>query len=494
MVKRNDDEASRSRDITAEAPNSAVTGRSIEAVRGDAGGAAVAAGARPPGIRRCWPSRSGCPRTCGTLERPGWLYERKLDGLRCMAVRNGDQVELWSRNHQPFTDSLSGDRRRPGRPAGRQLHHRRRIGGVRRQADQLRPAAATAARRPGPSCTSSTCCTCSAGTRPACRSRTATGCWPRPWTGSATSVHLVEAVEGRPESPARRGLPRRVGRAHRQTGREHLPGGRSPDWRKLKCTASQDLVVGGLDGSVRTAGWSRRPAGRVLRRRGRAALRRAGRYRVRRQGARRCCTGPLADWHATSRRSSTPARSRAAHWVRPEMVVAVAFTEWTPDGRLRHPRFEGVRTGGEPARTSAASSLEKLPSTTYAAGQSTVLGRDPGRVALGAHQRRFALSAGGPGAERHRASAGRPAPPSPGGAARGATQDASASTTWPPCWATSTVTAPTSRADLTRLLGLNRSTIAALGRGPLRPGTGGERTQAGRGTAGPALQSGDGSH
>jgi len=30
-------------------------------------------------------------------------------------------------------------------------------------------------------------------------------------------------------------------------------------------------------------------------------------------------------------------------WVKPAMVVAVSFTEWTPDGHIRHPTFRGVR-------------------------------------------------------------------------------------------------------------------------------------------------------
>ena len=33
-----------------------------------------------------------------------------------------------------------------------------------------------------------------------------------------------------------------------------------------------------------------------------------------------------------------------AHWVRPEVVVQVAFIEWTGNGKLRHPRLLGVRT------------------------------------------------------------------------------------------------------------------------------------------------------
>ena len=31
-----------------------------------------------------------------------------------------------------------------------------------------------------------------------------------------------------------------------------------------------------------------------------------------------------------------------AHWVRPEIVVQVAFIEWTANGKLRHPRLIGV--------------------------------------------------------------------------------------------------------------------------------------------------------
>ena len=38
-----------------------------------------------------------------------------------------------------------------------------------------------------------------------------------------------------------------------------------------------------------------------------------------------------------------------AHWVRPEIVVQVAFIEWTAHGKLRHPRLLGVRLD-KPAR------------------------------------------------------------------------------------------------------------------------------------------------
>lgn len=46
-------------------------------------------------------------------------------------------------------------------------------------------------------------------------------------------------------------------------------------------------------------------------------------------------------------RWSTRARG-TQRWVRPEMVVEVAFAEWTPDGKIRHATFRGVRTDKPP--------------------------------------------------------------------------------------------------------------------------------------------------
>lgn len=40
-------------------------------------------------------------------------------------------------------------------------------------------------------------------------------------------------------------------------------------------------------------------------------------------------------------------RSRV-HWVEPRLVGQVVFTEWTPDGQLRHPRFQGLRRDKDP--------------------------------------------------------------------------------------------------------------------------------------------------
>jgi len=39
---------------------------------------------------------------------------------------------------------------------------------------------------------------------------------------------------------------------------------------------------------------------------------------------------------------------RGVHWVKPKLVAEIGFTEWTPEGKLRHPRFLGLRTDKDP--------------------------------------------------------------------------------------------------------------------------------------------------
>ena len=49
---------------------------------------------------------------------------------------------------------------------------------------------------------------------------------------------------------------------------------------------------------------------------------------------------PIADAKGVSR--------KGVHWVRPELDAQVGFSEWTPDGKLRHPRFLGLRDDKRP--------------------------------------------------------------------------------------------------------------------------------------------------
>ena len=68
---------------------------------------------------------------------PGWIFERKLDGERCLAFRSGRPVRLMTRTRKDDTPPTPSSLRR-WRPAGRRFHHRRGDRGLRRRQDQVR--------------------------------------------------------------------------------------------------------------------------------------------------------------------------------------------------------------------------------------------------------------------------------------------------------------------------------------------------------------------
>jgi bifunctional non-homologous end joining protein LigD len=125
---------------------------------------------------------------------------------------------------------------------------------------------------------------------------------------------------------------------------------RSRDWLKFKCGRGQELVIGGYTDprGSRTQfgalllgyydGRALRYAGKVGTGFDEATLRELGR-RLRALGGE---AAPFADAEAI--------RERGVHWVRPELVAQVGFTEWTSAGRLRHPRFLGLRDDKPPTQ------------------------------------------------------------------------------------------------------------------------------------------------
>jgi DNA ligase D-like protein (predicted ligase) len=123
---------------------------------------------------------------------------------------------------------------------------------------------------------------------------------------------------------------------------------RSRDWLKFKCEQGQELVVGGYTAPK----GSREELGALLLGHfdSEGRLRYAGRVGT---GFDRATLRDLARRLAPLRRPDSPfadeVPARDTTWVEPELVAQVAFTEWTRDGRLRHPRFLGLRDD-KPAR------------------------------------------------------------------------------------------------------------------------------------------------
>jgi bifunctional non-homologous end joining protein LigD len=126
----------------------------------------------------------------------------------------------------------------------------------------------------------------------------------------------------------------------------YRPGRRSPDWLKLKCVHEQELVVGGWTDPQR----SRTGFGALLvgyHQDG--GLRYAGKVGT---GFDRRVLADLSDrfrdLDAERSPFDGPVREKGTHWLRPELVVQIGFSEWTRDGRLRHPRYLGLREDKAP--------------------------------------------------------------------------------------------------------------------------------------------------
>jgi bifunctional non-homologous end joining protein LigD len=126
----------------------------------------------------------------------------------------------------------------------------------------------------------------------------------------------------------------------------YTPGRRSPSWRKIKVRHRGELVVGGwLPGNGARSG--RLGALLIGYHDDDGALRFAGRVGSGFSDRELGDLGERLDALATSDDPFTPRLARAdapgARFVRPELVVEVAWGDWTPDGRLRHPSYLGRR-------------------------------------------------------------------------------------------------------------------------------------------------------
>ncbi len=117
--------------------------------------------------------------------------------------------------------------------------------------------------------------------------------------------------------------------------------GRSSHWLKLKCAQAQEFVIAGF---TEPAGSRAGFGALLLGYHDHGRLRYAG--KVGTGYDRRTLLDIRARLDAAGRATSPfhdPVRERTPHWAEPQLVAQVAFTEWTRDGMLRHPRFLGLR-------------------------------------------------------------------------------------------------------------------------------------------------------
>ena len=130
---------------------------------------------------------------------------------------------------------------------------------------------------------------------------------------------------------------------------------RSSDWLKLKCSFEQELVIGGFTPPQ----GSRKHFGALL-----VGYYEDGELRYAGKVGTGFSERTLADLGAKLEALEIPrspfARDglpRQALWVEPRLVGQFAFAEWTRDGKLRHPRYLGLRDDKRPREV-----VRELPS------------------------------------------------------------------------------------------------------------------------------------
>lgn len=276
-------------------------------------------------------------------EREGWVFERKLDGLRCVAVRNGPTVDLWSRNHNSFSErfpevgaELAGLGADSFALDGELVAHDGRdfvgFGRLQQHAGNL----------PVLYCVFDVLHLLG-------RDTTGLALTDRKrllsqLVGDApvrAHVQPVGELPGRPDDLLAAACDHGWEGLIAKRADAPYTEGRSGAWCKLKCSASQELVIGGW---TEPRG-SRAHLGAVL-----VGYYEAGRLRYAGKVGTGFSTEVLADLAgrlAALERDTPPFTDRVreprAHWAEPRLVANVGFSEWTRDGRLRHPRFEGLR-------------------------------------------------------------------------------------------------------------------------------------------------------
>ncbi|BAX92443.1 non-homologous end-joining DNA ligase [Mycobacterium shigaense] len=287
---------------------------------------------------------------------PQWIFERKFDGMRCLAFRDGDRVRLLSRNRKPLNgtypelvDALTAQHTSRFVVDGEVVAFQGRRTSFARLQGRLGIIDPDEAR--------------------ASHIRvyyylfdvlhldgSSTMDIPLQWRKRLLrsairfedplryTAHRVEDGIGAYAAACGRGDEGVIAKRADST----YAAGRSKDWLKFKRVRDQEFVVGGYT----SPRGSRIELGALL----------LGYYDGRDfVYAGKVGTGfdeaTLRNLHErlTPIEQDAPPftrgllRENGARWVRPQLVAQIGFTEWTRDGKLRHPRYQGLRTDKDAA-------------------------------------------------------------------------------------------------------------------------------------------------
>jgi bifunctional non-homologous end joining protein LigD len=289
---------------------------------------------------------------------PDWIFEIKYDGVRVLAERHGDTIELYGRNGtlttKRYPELRDAIKRLPvdrfvidgeivalderGQPSFQKLQARMHLTSAH---DIQRGMIAAPVEGFFFDCLAldgHDLRSLSLVDRKECLKSFL------PFLGQARySDHVAKAGEAFFEAASERGLEGIV--AKNATSR--YVGGRSRDWIKIKCQRRQEFVIGG---------YTDPQGGRTY-----FGALHLGLYQNKKLVyVSKVGTGfdakmlksvweklqPLAQPKSPFEERSPTGRSH--HWIEPKLVCEVRFSDWTHDGGIRHPAFLGMRTDKKP--------------------------------------------------------------------------------------------------------------------------------------------------
>ena len=289
------------------------------------------------------------------FSRPGWIFERKFDGERCLAFRDGDRVSLMTRNRKQvagtypeIAEAIGAQQAGDFIVDGEVVAFDGRVTSFARLQQRIGLATPQQARRSGVTVYFYLFDVLYADGRDTTGlpllerkrilRRLLSFTDPLRFT-----VHRNTEGEAYWRDACRRRwegvIAKRAGAPYRH--------GRTTDWLKFKCENAQELVIGGYtDPQGARSGFGALLLGYHD---GQGRLVYAGKVgtgfdnrtlrELHRELARLERDRP--PFSAAGTRVALP-RS-GVHWVEPRLVGQVGFTEWTTDWQLRHPRFQGLR-------------------------------------------------------------------------------------------------------------------------------------------------------
>jgi bifunctional non-homologous end joining protein LigD len=281
---------------------------------------------------------------------PNWIFERKLDGIRCLATRDASGVQLMSRtgrrmNHEypALVEALGREPSEDFIADGEIVAFENGITSFSRLQRRGRERVPVflylfdLPRHEGEDITQ-----LPLRERKARLRRALEFGGPIRYTPHRNGEHGEELYRQACEKGLEGVIAKRADSPYRS-------GGRSRDWLKLKCHAEQELVIGGYTAPK----GSRTEFGALLvgHYDDRGVLRYAGKVGT---GFDHHTLRELGERLRKLEQDESPFEPfkpvpPGTHWVRPELVAQIGFTEWTRDGRLRHPRYLGLRDD-KPAR------------------------------------------------------------------------------------------------------------------------------------------------